>query len=77
MSNVLLRRNLYLLPAVETQKGTFFIRNYFNEETNESGVIIYSENGDFITERPGMKYKESDEYLIDRMTSFIETSSLF
>jgi hypothetical protein len=77
MSNVLLRRNLYLLPAVETQKGTFFIRNYFNEETNESGVIIYNENGDFITERPGMKYKENDEYLIDRMTSFIETSSLF
>ena len=77
MSFVLVNRGVYLLPSVETEKGTFFLRNYFNEETQESGVVIYNEAGEFITDKPGMKYREDDDYLIDRMVAFIERSSIF
>ncbi len=76
MSHIL-HRSLYLLPSVETQKGTYFIRNFINEDTNQPGIIIYNEQGEFITERPGMKYRENDDSMIDRVTSFIECSSLF
>ncbi len=72
-----LKRSLYLLPAVDTAKGTFYIRNFMNEETKQPGVIIFNEQGEFITERINMKYKEDDDFLIDRMIAFIEKSSLF
>lgn len=73
----ILNRGLYLLPSVDTEKGTFFVRNYFNEDENITGVIIYNDRGEFIIDKPGMKYKETEDNLIDRMIYFIEKSSLF
>ena len=72
-----LNRGLYMLPSVDTEKGTFFVRNYFNEEENTTGVIIYNDQGEFIIDKPGMRYKETEDSLIDRMIHFIEKSSLF
>ena len=71
-----INKGLYQLPSVDTAKGTFFIRNYLNEES-KPGVIIYDENGQFKADVIEMKYKEDQDYLIDRMINFIERSSIF
>ena len=74
---IVLNRGVYLLPSVDTEKGTFFIRNYFSEENETPGVIIYNEHGEFIIDKPNMTFKEDQDHLVDRMVSFIENSSIF
>lgn len=73
---IILNKGIYLLPSVETEKGTFFIRSYYNSN-EDKGAIIYNENGEVILDQTNIYFKESDEDSIDRLIYFIENSDLF
>ncbi len=57
-----------------TDKGEFFVRNYFDCDPDDSGISIYDENGDHITQISGPHLDGTDPESIEVIKGIIETN---